>query len=63
MVNIPGYNVGSKIYEGNKTIIYNGIRLIENIPVLLKLLYSKYPDLHDVDRFKKEYELNQLIQS
>lgn len=63
MVNIPGYQIGSKIYEGNKTIIYNGIRLNDGISVLLKFLYADYPDLNDIDKLKKQYILNQQIHS
>lgn len=63
MVNIPGYKIGSKIYEGNKTIIYNGIRLNDDVSVLLKFLYADYPDLNDIDKLKKQYMLNQQIHS
>ena len=63
MIHIPCYNVGQKIYEGKKTIIYSGIRLNDGIPVLLKLLYAEYPNLYDVAKLKKEYELNQRIHS
>ncbi|WP_160689285.1 diguanylate cyclase [Clostridium sp. C2-6-12] len=63
MVNIPGYQINSKIYEGNKTIIYNGIRLNDGVSVLLKFLYAEYPDLNDIDKVKKQYILNQQIQS
>ena len=63
MVNIPGYNLGEKIYEGNKTIIYSGIRLNDGMPVLLKLLCAEYPNLYDVIKLKNGYELNQKIHS
>lgn len=63
MLHIPGYTVRQKIYEGKKTMIYSGIRLNDSIPVLLKLLYAEYPSLYDVARLKKEYELNQKINS
>ena len=63
MVNIPGYQVISKICEGNKTIIYSGIRLNDGISVLLKFLYTEYPDLNDIAKLRKEYEINQQIHS
>jgi diguanylate cyclase (GGDEF)-like protein len=63
MVNIPGYQIGSKIYEGSKTIIYNGIRLKDGVSVLLKFLYTEYPDLNDLDKLKKQYMINQRIHS
>lgn len=63
MVNIPGYQVISKIYEGSKTIIYSGIRLNDGISVLLKFLKSEFPDLEDIAKLKKEYELNEQINS
>jgi len=63
MIHIPGYNVGQKIYKGNKTLIYSGIRVNDGIPVLLKLLYSEYPDLYDISLLKNEYQLNQIINS
>jgi histidine kinase len=63
MIHIPSYNVGQKIYEGKKTIIYSGIRLSDGIPVLLKLLYAEYPNLYDVEKLKNEYKLRQKIHS
>ncbi|WP_411683186.1 diguanylate cyclase domain-containing protein [Clostridium thailandense] len=63
MINIPGYNLSEKVYEGNKTIICSGIRLNDGMPVLLKLLCSEYPNLCDVIKLKNEYELNQKIHS
>lgn len=63
MFHIPGYNVGQKIYEGKKIVIYNGLRLNDGAPVFLKLLHTKYPDLSDVAKLKNEYELNKKIHS
>lgn len=63
MVNIPGYNLGEKVYEGNRTIIYSGIRLNDGMPVLLKLLCAEYPNLYDVIKLKNEYEINEKIHS
>lgn len=63
MINIPGYNLGEKVYEGNKITIYSGIRLNDGMPVLLKLLCAEYPNLYDVIKLKNEYELNQKIHS
>ncbi|NMM61768.1 diguanylate cyclase [Clostridium sp. P21] len=63
MINIAGYELEKKIYEGNKTIIYSGIRLNDGMPVLLKFLCAEYPNLCDVIKLKNEYELNEKIHS
>ncbi|WPC43820.1 diguanylate cyclase domain-containing protein [Clostridium sp. JS66] len=61
MINIAGYELDKKVYEGNKTIIYSGIRLNDGMPVLLKFLCEEYPNLCDVIKLKNEYELNGKI--
>ena len=63
MFRVPGYEVWQKIYEGQKIVIYNGIRLNDGVPVFLNFLISEYPDLSDVTKLKNEYELNQKIHS
>lgn len=63
MFHIPDYELGQRIYEGKKSRIYRGGGIKDNTPVLLKFLYAEYPDINDVARLKKEYELNRRIQS
>ncbi|AKA67627.1 diguanylate cyclase domain-containing protein [Clostridium scatologenes] len=63
MINIAGYELDKKVYEGNKTIIYSGIRVNDTMPVLLKFLCVEYPNLCDVMNLKKEYELSKKIHS
>ncbi|MBP0031487.1 hypothetical protein, partial [Roseofilum sp. Guam] len=40
---LPGYQIGSKIYEGERTLVYQGTRLSDSLNVVIKLLRNSYP--------------------
>ncbi|MCP4176485.1 MAG: serine/threonine-protein kinase PknK, partial [bacterium] len=57
MQDLEGYQHLEKIYESNKTIIYQGLDEKNNRPVILKKLNREYPTQEETSIFFREYEL------
>ncbi len=57
MVSIDGYNNIFQIYQSVNTRIFRGIRQVDGLPVILKLLKSDYPSVEETAYFKREYEI------
>ncbi|MBF0509155.1 MAG: AAA family ATPase, partial [Deltaproteobacteria bacterium] len=54
---ITGFQVNEKIFENYRTLIYHGIRMADNIPVVIKLSSAQYPTQFELARLKHEYEV------
>ncbi len=63
MVNIPEYQVIEKIYESSNSQIYRGIRIEDNLPVILKILNTEFPTSEVIGRYKLEYEITRSLAS
>ncbi|MFZ5353058.1 MAG: AAA family ATPase [Bacillota bacterium] len=61
MLNLPGYIINSRVYEGKKTLLYRGIREIDGASVLFKFLKDEYPSMLDIAKLKYEFEINKRI--
>src|SRR5262245_42548015 len=54
---LPGYQIKTLLYESRDSIIYRGQRIMDNLPVILKVLKHSYPSPEKVAWFKREYEI------
>ncbi|NEO98098.1 MAG: AAA family ATPase [Symploca sp. SIO2E9] len=61
MSGIPGYKNLYLIYNGTHSLVYRGQRECNHQPVILKVLKSEYPQLHELTRYKQEYEINRSL--
>jgi predicted ATPase/signal transduction histidine kinase len=61
MNNILHYQVDQQIYASNYSLIYRGIRLFDQQPVILKLLKGDYPSPTELERYQHEYEITQSL--
>ncbi|NES74106.1 MAG: hypothetical protein F6K24_57445, partial [Okeania sp. SIO2D1] len=61
MINLPGYEIYQKLYEGLKTTIYRGKSLAQKRPVIIKVLKAEYPSLEEITNFKQEYLITQSL--
>jgi len=60
-LSIAGFQVNEKVFENERTLIHRGMRLADNMPVVIKLSSSQYPTQFELARLKHEYEvLNKL---
>ncbi|MEB3339934.1 AAA family ATPase [Okeania sp.] len=57
MINIPGYQIIAKIYEGPNSIVYRAKQEPNNLPVVLKLSQRNTSGELGNNRYKKEYEI------
>ncbi|HRD70472.1 MAG TPA: EAL domain-containing protein [Legionella sp.] len=58
---IKGYRILELLYQSPKTVLYRGVRLCDNLPVILKCPSSEHPSLKILGDLQHEYFLlNQL---
>jgi len=57
MINIPGYQIIAKIYEGTNSIVYRAKQEPDNQSVVLKLSKGNYSTEAENNRYRKEYEV------
>ena len=61
MIDIPGYQVGKKIYESIRSVVYRAKQLEGDRPVILKTLQEEYPDPQEILRYRQEYETTRRL--
>ncbi len=54
---ISGYQITETLNQGERTIVYRGIRETDQQPVILKVLKEAYPSPKRIAWFKREYDL------
>jgi predicted ATPase/serine phosphatase RsbU (regulator of sigma subunit)/tRNA A-37 threonylcarbamoyl transferase component Bud32 len=57
MINIPHYQISQLIYESANSVVYQGIRIKDKRPVILKMLKQDYPTSAELTRYQQEYEM------
>ncbi|NET91290.1 MAG: serine/threonine-protein kinase PknK, partial [Kamptonema sp. SIO1D9] len=55
MVTLKGYRINDKIYDGNKTLVYRGIKKSNQKPIVVKLSKSEYPTFSELVKFRNQY--------
>jgi diguanylate cyclase (GGDEF)-like protein len=66
MVPLPelnGYRVLEKIYDGSRTLVYRGVRVIDDTKVVIKLLKNTYPTFSELVQFQNQYTLTQSLKN
>jgi histidine kinase len=61
MVAIAGYQIVEKLYESAKSLVYRGMRVKDEVPVILKVLRHEYPTPDAIARFKLEYDITRNL--
>ncbi|BAY74650.1 multi-sensor signal transduction multi-kinase [Nostoc linckia NIES-25] len=57
MINIPGYDLSEKLYDGSRTVVYRAVREIDSLPVVIKLLKNPYPSFSELVQFRNQYTI------
>ncbi|GAB4536192.1 MAG: AAA family ATPase [Pleurocapsa sp.] len=52
-----GYSILAQIYKSNNSVVYRGIRELDNQAVILKVLKEDYPTPEKLIRYKQEYQI------
>ena len=63
MLEITGYYISDKIYDGANSIVYRARRQKDNLPVVLKMLKKEYPVDHELAAFEREYRITSQLQA
>lgn len=58
---LPGYAIQNQIYEGQHSKVFRGFRIVDNKPVVLKLLKAERPSEEQLAAFQYEYDLVKLL--
>ncbi|MFN6485781.1 MULTISPECIES: AAA family ATPase [unclassified Nostoc] len=62
-VSIPGYYIIKEIYNSSRTIVYQGYREIDSLPVVIKLLKNPYPTFNELVQFRNQYTIAKNLNS
>ena len=60
---ISGYRTTTLIYESANSIIYQGCREEDDLPVILKMLKEDYPSPEELARYEQEYEITRILKN
>ncbi len=52
---LPGYELQKTIYNGIRTLVYQGISKVEQKPVVIKVLKKEYPTFQEIVHFRNQY--------
>ena len=61
MITIPGYKLQEEIFRSSTSTIYRGTRVLDNIPIIVKLLNNEYPSKNELSDFYREFEIAQKL--
>ncbi|MFO8038369.1 MAG: AAA family ATPase [Sodalinema sp.] len=59
---LPGYQLSSPIYESVNSLVYQGQRERDGLPVVLKILKSDRATPTEVARYQQEYHISQQLE-
>ncbi|MBW4681312.1 MAG: AAA family ATPase [Microcoleus vaginatus WJT46-NPBG5] len=58
---LNGYQILETLHEGANTVIYRGVRELDNCSVIIKTLKSEYPTIEEITRLRHEYKIIQPL--
>ena len=54
---MSGYKLIETIYQGSKTVVYRAIRLVDEQPVVIKILQVESPTFNELLQFRNQYTI------
>ncbi len=63
MQEFPGYRILSQIHDGMESVAYKGMRILDDKPVILKMLKPSKATPMSMSRFRNEYEITRLLKT
>jgi predicted ATPase/signal transduction histidine kinase len=57
IIKIPGYRITEEIYFGLNTIVYRGVTVEDEKPVIVKVLRNRFPSFDEVNNFQLQYNI------
>jgi predicted ATPase/signal transduction histidine kinase len=62
MIELPGYLLHEKIYDGSRTFVYRGYRTSDHQPVAIKFLQNEYPHFNELLAFRHQYTITKNLE-
>ncbi|MGK0289148.1 MAG: putative ATPase/GAF domain-containing protein, partial [bacterium] len=62
MLDLRGYQIKEELYSGARSLIYQGIRELDHLPVIIKLHANTFPRTEDLDQHHREFEIGKNLQ-
>ncbi|MEM8640076.1 MAG: AAA family ATPase [Cyanobacteria bacterium P01_G01_bin.54] len=63
MLNLVGYQETERLYTGARTLVYRAIRLVDDQPVIIKVLRNSHPRFNELAQFRNQYVITQNLDS
>lgn len=63
MLSLSGYQQTQQIYAGTRTLVYRATRQSDGQPVVVKVLRSPHPPVHELVQFRNQYAITQALDS
>lgn len=57
LIALTGYQITEIVYQSQRTLVYRGQRLSDQMPVIIKLLWSEYPSFSELVQFRNQYTI------
>ncbi|MGL6136552.1 MAG: ATP-binding protein, partial [Planktothrix sp.] len=57
VVNLVGYQILEELYGGTHTRVYRGIRTLDQVSVVIKILRNSYPNFDELVQFRNQYTI------
>lgn len=61
MLDLADYRIFDKLHESDNSLIYRGQRVVDDRPIILKILKELYPPLSKIARFKREFDITREL--
>ncbi len=59
---LPGYQLGSCLYQGPRTLVHQGTRLGDSTSVIVKILRTPHPSFSQLVQFRNQYAISRHLQ-
>jgi predicted ATPase/signal transduction histidine kinase len=57
LIKLSGYQILEEIYRGPRTLVYRGMRIDDQQPVVIKILRNEYPNFNEIIQFRNQYTI------
>jgi predicted ATPase/GAF domain-containing protein/tRNA A-37 threonylcarbamoyl transferase component Bud32 len=57
LLDLPGYTLAIRAYEGSETVLYRGRREADGAPVAVKVKRNEYPTARELARLRREFAI------
>ncbi|OJJ12525.1 protein kinase, partial [Roseofilum reptotaenium AO1-A] len=54
---LPDYHISETLYEGERTLVYRGVRSSDSLEVVIKVLRNEYPSFSELLQFRNQYAI------